>query len=252
MQSFPGKPLVMFCITQSFFTVHQTQYTLYTVKTNIWMFSFFEIIDLMVLIIINVLRFCGSQLYKKTRPFSKTFPINSKICWKHIVEFYFARVFAFYVQSRMLTMKLEITQMCAIKHASEQTTARLTSEYRIYGMNEYMAVRNLWANGALQRSSAHRAQIHSCMDRNTHAHTHKTLWKLSMYFQEVWRSFSPVFSPHHLFFLVSFFFLFVWAALLDDTAVAWPVVFRWSKSLFLVGNSYWQVTQRRLTSFYKM
>ncbi len=54
----------------------------------------------------------------------------------------------------------------------------------------------------------------------------------------------------YLFFLASFCFLLVWEALLER-AVEWPVVFRWSKSLFLVVNSYRQVTQRRLTSFYK-
>lgn len=103
--------------------------------------------------------------------------------------------------------------------------------------------------------SAHGAQIHSHRDKKTHrpinalpdgckTACHQIRCFGQKYSQRL-QSFSLPLS--YLF----FFFLHVWAALLEERAVAWPVVFRWSKSLFLVANSYWQVTQRRLTSFYK-
>lgn len=107
--------------------------------------------------------------------------------------------------------------------------------------------------------SAHRAQIHSHRDKKTRrpinalpdgctTACHQTRFSWTSVQSEGLQSFSLPLG--YLFFLVSFFFLHVCAALLDR-AVAWPVVFRWSKSLFLVANSYWQVTQRRFTSFYK-
>lgn len=108
--------------------------------------------------------------------------------------------------------------------------------------------------------SAHRAQIHSHRDKKTRrpinalpdgckTACHQTKCSWTNVQSEGLQSFSLPLS--YRFFLVSFFFLHVWAALLEERAVAWPVVFRWSKSLFLVANSYWQITQRRLTSFYK-
>lgn len=52
------------------------------------------------------------------------------------------------------------------------------------------------------------------------------------------KSLAPLVSPHHLFFLFSFLLLTVAGALPPcATAVACPVVFRWSNSLFLVENS---------------
>lgn len=52
----------------------------------------------------------------------------------------------------------------------------------------------------------------------------------------------------YLFFLLSFLLLLVvWTTFCVST-VAWPLVFRWSNNLFLVGNSLLQVTQRTITS----
>lgn len=54
----------------------------------------------------------------------------------------------------------------------------------------------------------------------------------------------------YLFFFLSFLLLLteLWAAP-EVRGEAWPVVFRWSNNLFLVGNSLLQVTQWRISSF---
>lgn len=56
----------------------------------------------------------------------------------------------------------------------------------------------------------------------------------------------------YLFFFLSFLLLLteMWGAF-EERAEAWPLVFRWSNNLFLVGNSVLHVTQQRLTSFWR-
>lgn len=63
---------------------------------------------------------------------------------------------------------------------------------------------------------------------------------------------SSLLRARYLFLRFSFLLLLVelWGAF-AESAVAWPLVFRWSNSLFLVGNSSLQATQRRFSSFWK-
>lgn len=132
-----------------------------------------------------------------------------------------------------------------------------------YGRNKWQFQGNLLAYGALQnrcQPMGHKfilvgTEIHSMPDGCTTACHQSCKKKNQQRFcflvQCTFRGAVFSLSLGYLFFLPSFFFLHIWAALLEERAMAWPVVFRWSKSLFLVANSYWQVTQRRLTSFYK-
>lgn len=61
----------------------------------------------------------------------------------------------------------------------------------------------------------------------------------------------PIWKMCYLFLFLSFLLLLVepWAAF--GRAMAWPLVFRWSNNLFLVGNSLSQITQRRFISFWR-